>query len=843
MKALLVAAAALLAPLATATERPPLPSCPSGNFTPFISKGCYSDDASKALDFRSPSSQYSMTVEQCTAECKGNGYRYAGLKYYGVCYCGSSLSAAKVDDSQCSLACSGDEKEVCGGNTQLSVWEDPTFAKCGSDITINDYESLGCHDDDGSSEGRALNHKLDLDASAFTIKLCLDGCRVRGYAYAGTENGNECWCGTNVGSKNIKVDDAKCDMPCQGSPSGNCGGKSVIDLYHAKKLESGEPCSGVVTQAPAPSSTATRTRTRRCSRRPLTSTSPAQNSLSTPATTPFQESSTPIPSATSQESGTPLPSMTSSEGTSTAQPSTPSSQAASTPVASPSTSQQESSTTPQASATSLASTTPQPSATIDSSSTPAGTEAQGTSSSALSTPVSSTSEASTTPTSPGSSPSTTGPCTGDVGSCSGSTPVASSSTITPSGVSTTEPCTDNVSSSTLAASTTPQGSSTAGSSTPGASIPSTSTAVTSTAGTSTPVPSTTQISSTEPCSDSVSSTVTPSSSSSVVSTTSTLATSTPSSQLSSSTAPSTSPSSTTVPSTTAGAGSTSSPGTTTVPTTTQRPSTTSTQPMCTATHTQPATCEFKCGNWCAPALPGWKDKSSCLNAAKTCSLQIASCFKTAGWPKAIECFDFSKWCGQVEEYCHSDCPSGNCGKTDCWNKRKPTGSNGTPPTVSTTVYPCPATSTLATSVARPSTTSHCAPTPTNICKQPTNTDWGYGPGKPVAGVPLPVVGCNDNKKDWKSNPFKFYNHPDSRSCQSFTWNQRPNVCADACQEQYEDCVDTYVQSCNDQSWRSGSKYHKRTNDNGGCAASNTGSEWRKSGCDKRPVPILVRREG
>ncbi|VUC23765.1 unnamed protein product [Clonostachys rosea] len=661
MKALLVAAAALLAPLATATERSPLPACPSGNFTPFISKGCYSDDSSKALDFRSPSSQYSMTVEQCTAECKGNGYRYAGLKYYGVCYCGSSLSAAKVDDSQCSLACSGDKKEVCGGNTQLSVWEDPTFSKCGSDITINDYESLGCYDDDGTSEGRALNHKLDLDASTFTAKICLDACRVRGYAYAGTENGNECWCGTNVGSKNIKVDDAKCDTPCQGSPSGKCGGKSVIDLYHAKKLESSESCSGSTTQAPAPSSTATRSRTRRCSgRRPLTST----DSLS----------------------------------------------------------------------------------------------------------------------------------------------------------------------STIAASTTPQGSSTPVSSTPGASLPGTSTALPSIASTSTPAPSATQASSTEPCSDDISSTVTPSSTpSSMVSTTSTLATST--SQLSSSTTPSTSPSSTIVPSTTAAAGSTTNLGTTTVPTTTQRPSTTSTQPMCTATHTQPATCEFKCGNWCAPALPDWKDKSGCLNAAKTCSLQIASCFKTAGWPKAIECFDFSKWCGEVEEYCQSDCPSGNCGKTDCWNKRKPSGSNGTPPTVSTTVYPCPATSTMATSVARPSTTSHCAPTPTNICKQPTNNDWGYGPGKPVAGVPLPVVGCNDIKNDWKSNPFKFYNHPNSRSCQSFKWNQRPDVCADACQEQYEDCVDTYVQSCNDQSWRNG-KNHKRTNDNGQCAASNTGSEWRKSGCDK-----------
>lgn len=258
-------------------------------------------------------------------------------------------------------------------------------------------------------------------------------------------------------------------------------------------------------------------------------------------------------------------------------------------------------------------------------------------------------------------------------------------------------------------------------------------------------------------------------------------------------------------------------------------------------------CEHSCGNWCAPALPDWDNQSDCVDAAKACALQVASCFKTAGWPAAIQCFEFSKWCVDIKDYCSSSCRGSKCGKTDCWNKNKPSGTLGS---TTTTVFPCPTTSTMKTTTAKPTTTV-CPPAPTNICTQPTNSKYGYSPEEPVAGIELPVVSCNDIKDDWSKNPFKLYTSSNSRNCPSFSWNHRPNVCQDACEEQYEDCKETYVNSCGNLSWKNNhhrraagetvEQFERRTwnshkggkddNDYSSCAVSDTSREWCKSGSD------------
>jgi len=60
-----------------------LPPCTSP-FLPFVYTGCFQDPSTpNALSFRSSLDTQSMTVEKCVAECKGNGYRYAGLEYVG----------------------------------------------------------------------------------------------------------------------------------------------------------------------------------------------------------------------------------------------------------------------------------------------------------------------------------------------------------------------------------------------------------------------------------------------------------------------------------------------------------------------------------------------------------------------------------------------------------------------------------------------------------------------------------------------------------------------------------------------------------------------------------------
>ncbi|KND95181.1 putative fungistatic metabolite [Tolypocladium ophioglossoides CBS 100239] len=579
MRSALVSAAALaLVPL-TMAWNVELPPC-LDEFKPFVNSGCFQDGNPPALMYRSDQDQKTMTVEKCVAECKGNGFRYAGLKYYGVCFCGATVNGPQVDDSQCSFPCSGNKTETCGSNKMMSVWQDPTFPKGPNDTTINSYESVGCYTDD-SKKGRALSWPANLNATTFTTKECLTACEKEGFTFAGTEYGGQCWCGAVLANDTAKVDDKECNMPCKRDAKDICGGRSRLSLYVAKDLESLEPCGYKPPAAPP---------------------------VPTAATT-----------STSGETTTTKP----EEITTTTKP-------------------EETTTTTKPTET----TTTKPTETTT-------TKPEDT--------TTTTKPEDTTTTKPKETTTTTKP----------SKITASYNTTTTKFTTTT---------------------------------------------------------------------------------------------------------------------------------------TTATASLCTATQTLPPKCEWKCGNWCAPPLPDWGNKLECLVAAKTCALQVVSCFKYAGWPNTVDCFDFQEWCGKVQEYCFGDCAWGKCGKGDCWNKLKP-GKGNPPNTTATAVYPCPpATSTNATTTTQPPVVS-CPPEPTNICTQPTNDMWGYGPGKPVGGIPLPVVGCNDQKNDWTKNPFKFYTEASTFDCPSFPWPARPNVCVDACNEQYQECRDTYVNSCNKLSWKV--SFHKR----------------------------------
>lgn len=164
-----------------------LPPCVSP-FKPFVYSGCFQDGNPAALSFRSDEDSQTMTVEKCMAECKGNGYRYAGLEYYGVCFCGNTVAGAQLDESECSFPCTGDNSQTCGGNNQLSVYQDPTFLPI-DEVTVEDYAPLGCWSDD-STQGRALSWPQDqVNGDSLTTESCLKACRDGGYPFAGTEYG------------------------------------------------------------------------------------------------------------------------------------------------------------------------------------------------------------------------------------------------------------------------------------------------------------------------------------------------------------------------------------------------------------------------------------------------------------------------------------------------------------------------------------------------------------------------------------------------------------------------------------------------------------------------------
>ncbi|KAB5558603.1 WSC domain-containing protein [Coniochaeta sp. 2T2.1] len=267
------------------------------------------------------------------------------------------------------------------------------------------------------------------------------------------------------------------------------------------------------------------------------------------------------------------------------------------------------------------------------------------------------------------------------------------------------------------------------------------------------------------------------------------------------TSTSTSCTSTTKPATT------SKPVTTTKPpTTTPKPTTTSTS-ICYSTTTIPSTCEYKCGKWCNDALPDFGDQTGCKSSHSNCKLQIASCFLSAGWPDSLKCFDFADWCSDVKDYCSTN-PSKvkNYGKGNCFASKPPKG--GSPPTTKTVTVPCAPTTTAKTT-AKPSTTTQCPiPTVTNICKQPTNRQYGYDAENPVGDIELPVVTCNDLKSEFASKPFKLYTNSDSKKCGGYGRPQVPNACADACKAQYDQCTATYAEGCRQpaQSGKGGKNY-------------------------------------
>ncbi|KAF7930040.1 hypothetical protein BELL_0253g00090 [Botrytis elliptica] len=770
-------------PLLAERWAPELPTCT--NTTDFVYAGCFIDPSSpSALLFRTDLNSQNMTVEICVDFCKGNGYKYAGLEYYGECFCGASVGGPQTSESNCSFPCTGDNTESCGGNDILSVYQDTTFPTVDS-TTISDYTPMGCYSDLGPN-GRTLAWKQDqiLDAD-LTIEACLQACKEGGYAFAGVEYSQECYCGVVLGNGTAKVDESNCQMTCNGNTTELCGGAANLYLYVAEDLLSTDPCNGnpggpvssstsssspstsASTSAPVSSSTGTTiTSTLSPSISSYSSSLSSETSSSSAASTPYYSPPPYTPPPYTPPPYTPPPY--------TPPPYTP------PPYSSAPVSSSIYSSVITSSSSSPASSAPASSSSSVSSAAPSSSSTSISPPSSYSIPSSSASSSySSASASSSSSPISTAPSS----SASSSSPASSSSSVSAAPSSSSTPVSPSYSSSPPTTYSAPASSSSIShpSSTPplsSSSIPSNppSSSPSSTAGPTSPTLSSSTISSTI---SSLSSPPTISQSS----------TTTYFSSSVSSTAP-TSSTTTILPSTSI---SSTQPSTTASPTT---PKTIATICTTTIVTTPTPTCEYKVGNWCSNPLPPFTDQNSCLTAANTCLVQLTSCLLSAGFPGSLQCLQFSSWCQEIESYCGSYCPGSSCSNTGCRSRHPPAGY--TPPVISvrTSIYTCPTT--IQTSTSKPTSTSSIAPLPTcnNICVQPNNPSQGYSSFSPVGSIPIPCYTCNNLQPEYNSGyPFKLYTARNSEDSPSY---QRPDCgqgCQDACDAQYESCVGTYAQSC------------------------------------------------
>jgi hypothetical protein len=94
--------------------------------------GCGPDIAGQARTLGGDSlTADNMTNEKCVDYCVSKGFTIAGTEYTTQCFCGNSILAGREPVpglyGDCTMPCSGDSKETCGGGGQISLYQ-----KCGN---------------------------------------------------------------------------------------------------------------------------------------------------------------------------------------------------------------------------------------------------------------------------------------------------------------------------------------------------------------------------------------------------------------------------------------------------------------------------------------------------------------------------------------------------------------------------------------------------------------------------------------------------------------------------------------------------------------------------------------
>jgi hypothetical protein len=107
------------------------------------------------------------------------------------CYCGTQFvnGATTQPDSNCSVPCTGDSSQACGGSFLLSVFNSSRLTVFAPQAvpSVGPYISIGCWTDTGAN--RTLSAKTPALGSSTTAETCEAACS--GYKYFGLEFGQE----------------------------------------------------------------------------------------------------------------------------------------------------------------------------------------------------------------------------------------------------------------------------------------------------------------------------------------------------------------------------------------------------------------------------------------------------------------------------------------------------------------------------------------------------------------------------------------------------------------------------------------------------------------------------
>ena len=108
----------------------------------------------------------------------------------------------------------------------MNVFTNPAYSY--SNTISNNYVKTACIQE---VAGRSLRG-AGFQNPAMTVDMCTSYCNVRGFAMAGVEYGQECYCGNLfAGGASLNLVSDQCYMPCAGNSTENCGGPNAIFVF------------------------------------------------------------------------------------------------------------------------------------------------------------------------------------------------------------------------------------------------------------------------------------------------------------------------------------------------------------------------------------------------------------------------------------------------------------------------------------------------------------------------------------------------------------------------------------------------------------------------------------
>lgn len=205
----------------------------------WTSKGCYTDNVgTRALNSKSYADD-GMTQESCVNFCSTAGYAFAGVEYSRECYCSNFIGASgqTAAAADCSMACSGNNAEACGGPDRLNVFHNDAITTKATGPATNagppGWGFMGCYVDSVGARTLPNGYPVQGGAQNMTVANCAAACGANGYTISGVEYSGECFCGNSFSNGGGPAPDGLtgCSMTCNGNSSEFCGGPNRLDVY------------------------------------------------------------------------------------------------------------------------------------------------------------------------------------------------------------------------------------------------------------------------------------------------------------------------------------------------------------------------------------------------------------------------------------------------------------------------------------------------------------------------------------------------------------------------------------------------------------------------------------